>query len=146
LGNIEQKWDHMDKAREYFALAQTEAQDLAGEDALELAPGRANVEIASGNLVRADEILVGAVADLAHALGEGHPDTLSVRWLRGSSTIEDLRQAEEFLTRLCPAYALHAEQAARMARCWSELGLVRWDLGDRERARAAMKQAMAVPD
>jgi len=140
LGNAEAIIDQPATAHEYFVLARTESQSLSGVDALDLATGRANPELASGDLVRADEFLVGAVTDLAKGLGEDHPDTLSVRWLRGSATIADLRQADGFLTRLCPAYELHAALAAQTVRCWTELGLVRWDLGEHDGAIEAMQR------
>jgi len=141
LGNVELIRDRMDKAREYFALAQAESQNLTGLDALELDPGRANSALLSSDRVRADQLLVGAITDLTNGLGEDHPDTLSVRWLRGSATIEDPRKANEFLTRLCPAYEQHAGLVNQRGRCWTELGLVRWDLGDHAGALGAMERA-----
>ncbi len=141
LGNVENLIDQPAKAHEYFALARTESQSLSGEDALDLAMARANPELLSGDLVHADEFLVGAITDLTNGLGEDHPDTLSVRWLRGSVTIADLRQAERFLTRLCDAYELHPALAPQRVRCWTELGLVRWDLGEHDGAIEAMQRA-----
>jgi tetratricopeptide (TPR) repeat protein/predicted Ser/Thr protein kinase len=142
LGNAEIFRDDLDKAREYFDRARIESQGLTGEDALELASSRANVELTSGDRVRADELLAGAATDLTAGLGEDHPDTLLVRWMRGSLTIEDLPQADSFLAPVCGAYELHAALAAKTARCWTELGLVRWDLGERELALGAMKRAV----
>jgi len=144
LGNAALSRDDKDKAREYFDRARIESQSLTGEDALELAKARANAELASGDRARADDLLAGAAIDLAAGLGEDHPETLLVRWMRGSLTIEDLRQVDSFLSPVCGAYELHAAQAAQTAQCWTELGLVRWDLGEHQIALGAMQRAMVA--
>jgi hypothetical protein len=144
LGNLEIWRDHRDKAREYYARGLTEAQTLTGKVALELLPARTNRALVSEDRAHADELLSELDAELTHQIGADHPETLYNRWLRGSSTIENLRQAEQLLAPVCDAYELHVALAAQRATCWTEVGLLRMDLGDSTGAIAAMAHAMSA--
>jgi len=142
LGNVELIRDDMPKARDYFDRGLSESRKLTGEEALELLPARTNLLLVSDDRARADELLAETAAELTERLGADHPETLNIRWLRGSVTIEDLPQAAGLLAPVCEAYELHAALATKTVRCWTELGLVRWDLGDRAGAQEAMERAM----
>jgi hypothetical protein len=146
LGNLASWSDHRDKAREYFARGLTEAQTLTGDAALELLPARTNLALVSEDRAHADELLAEVDAELTHQIGADHPETLYVRGLRGSVTIENLPQAERVLAPVCDAYELHAALAAQRARCWTEVGLLRMDLGDGAGAIVAMTRASNVQE
>jgi tetratricopeptide (TPR) repeat protein len=142
LGNVEIWRDHRDKAREYFARGLTESQKLTGKIALEFLPARINLVLVSEDRTRADERLAELDAELTHQVGADHPDVLQIRRLRGFATIEDLPQAARLLAPVCGAYERNAALAAQSAPCWTEVGLLRMDLGDREGAIEAMTRAV----
>jgi tetratricopeptide (TPR) repeat protein len=145
LGNSELLRDRKAQAREYFARGLTESQKLTGDAALDLLSARTNLPLASEDRGRADALLIELDAELTHRLGADHPDALKIRALRGSATIENLQQAERVLAPVCQAYGLHVGLAIRSAQCWTELGLLRVDLGDSAGAIEAMTHAMQAP-
>ncbi len=142
IGSVELGRDHKDNAREYFARALTESRQVTDDGALELIAIRANIGISTDDRVQGDKLLIEAVNDRANLLGLEHPDTLELRWLRGSVTIEDLRQASKILIPVCRAYERYATLTELISRCWTEVGLLRWDLGERGGAIEAMEWAV----
>jgi tetratricopeptide (TPR) repeat protein/predicted Ser/Thr protein kinase len=145
LGSVELARDRTPEARAYLERALAESRAVAGGGALELVTIRKNLALVTER-PQADRLLSEVAVELTERLGPTHPDTLQARWLRGSTTIEDLRQAADILAPVCRAYELHVALVVRTARCWTELALVRWDLDDRDGAADAMARAVQVPD
>jgi tetratricopeptide (TPR) repeat protein/predicted Ser/Thr protein kinase len=142
IGSVELGQGHRDKAREYFERALPESRKVTDNGALELVAIRANIGISTDDRVHGDKLLVEAAAELTARLGADHPDTLFIRRQRGFVTIEDLRTAEQLLTPVCRAYELHATLVDDVAMCWTEVGLVRSDLGDRDGAIEVLERAV----
>jgi tetratricopeptide (TPR) repeat protein len=142
LGTVELAMRHRDVARAHFERALAESPTATTRRALELVNIRANLALVTDDRARADRLLVEAAAELSDRLGPDHPDTLAIRHLRGSVTIDDLRQANEVLTAVCNAYAAYPAAASSAERCWIELGMVRSDLGLLDGAAAAMAHAV----
>lgn len=145
LGNVELARDRRAEARDYFGRALTESRKVSGVGALELVVIRVNLALVTDDRLRADKLLAEVAAELTDRLGADHPDTLEVRRQRGFATIENLRQAAELLIPVCHAYEVNTTFADRTARCWTEVGLVRWDLGDRDGAIEALERAAPAP-
>lgn len=141
LGSVELGTGQKARAQDHFGRALAEARKVTGDGALELVAIRANIGISLEDRAAGDSLLVEAADELARRLGPDHPDTLELRWLRGAVLIEDLRKAAEILTPACRAYAGHANLAGRTAECWTEVGLLRWDLGDPGQALEAIERA-----
>jgi predicted Ser/Thr protein kinase len=142
-GSVELARDHRDRARALFDRAIREAQAVTGPGALELVAARINAALTTDDPARADALLADAAADLAARLGPDHPDTLEAQRLRGVSTVTDLRRAEQLLAPVCAGLERHA--ITNVEYCWSEVGQLRWDLGDRDGARDAMARAARSP-
>jgi tetratricopeptide (TPR) repeat protein len=145
IGNVQLARERRAEARESFGRALTESQKATGRGALELVVIRANLGLVTDDRVQGDKLVADAAAELADRLGADHPDTLEILRQRGFATIENLRQAVELLTPVCQAYELNTTFADRAARCWTEVGLVRWDLGDRDGAIKALEWAVPAP-
>jgi len=140
LGTWELSKNDRAAARNYFERALRVQQDNdLGE--LELVNIRVNLGMFTEDRHRGDELIAQAVAELTDRLGANHPDTLIPREQRGFATIDDLGQAEAFLTPVCRAYELHATLVADAARCWTEVGLLRLDLDQHDGALEAMTRA-----
>jgi tetratricopeptide (TPR) repeat protein len=60
-------------------------------------------------------------------------------------TIDNLHDAERLLVPVCGAFELHPGFAQVVAECWTEVGLLRLDTGDRSGATNAMAQAARTP-
>jgi tetratricopeptide (TPR) repeat protein len=147
IGCVELTRDREDsktRARDYFRRALGESRGVISEGALELLTIRANIGMSTEDRVEGDRLLVEVTEERARRLGAEHPDTLESRWLRGTVTIEDLRQAAELLTPVCRAYEQHTTLTRERAQCWTELGLLRWELGESDAAMRALEQAVAV--
>jgi serine/threonine protein kinase len=144
LGTAELARERRAVARDYFRRALTVSPRVSGAGALELIAIRANLGLVADDRVEGDGLLADAEADLTRLLGANHPDTLEVRRQRGFATIENLRQAAEVLIPVCRAYERIAALGDRTARCWTEVGLLRWDLQDRNGAIEALKAAVAA--
>jgi len=142
LGSVELAKDDRTAARTYFERALTAAQTVVGRGELELVNIRANLGIVADDRVQGDAFIAQAAATLTDRLGADHPDTLAVREQRGFVTIEDLAQAEAYLTPVCRAYELHATLVDAIVRCWTEVGLLRLDLNKRDGAIEAMERAV----
>jgi tetratricopeptide (TPR) repeat protein/predicted Ser/Thr protein kinase len=145
LGSVELGNDHKARAQDHFSRALTEARKVTGDGALELVAIRANIGISLEDRTAGDSLLIEAADELASRLGQDHPDTLELRWMRGAVLIEDLQQAAEVLTPVCGAYERHTSLAGRTAECWTQVGLLRWDLGDRGQAIEAIERAAHTP-
>jgi tetratricopeptide (TPR) repeat protein/predicted Ser/Thr protein kinase len=142
LGSAEIGRNHRALARQYFERALAESQQLVGPVALELVSIRLNMGLVTDDRARADRLLVEAANELTERLGAEHPDVLDAGVMRGFETIDDLREAETVLAPLCRGYEAYASVADRTADCWTEVGLLRWDLGDTDRAIEAMDRAV----
>jgi tetratricopeptide (TPR) repeat protein len=143
VGVVELAMNDPGKARNYLALALAASRKVTDDGALELLAILANIGILSPDRVQGDKLLADVAAERERRLGALHPDALEVQWLRGITTIEDLARAAEVMTPACAAYEQHEALADRRAQCWTEVGLLRWDLGDRNAAIAAMEHAAA---
>jgi len=144
LGTVELARDHRDQARDYFDRALAASRTTSGRGALELIVIRINLALVTDDRARADKLLADAAAELADRLEPGHPDALEARRLRGFTTIDNLHDAEQLLVPVCEAFALHPGFAEVIADCWAEVGLLRWDLGDRGGATDAMQRAVGA--
>ncbi|HEX7841769.1 MAG TPA: protein kinase [Kofleriaceae bacterium] len=145
LGSIAIGRDDRAAARSYLERALTEAAKVRGR-ALELVAIRANLALATDDRARGDKLFADVIAELADRLGPDHPDTLDLRQMRGFVTVEDLQHADEVLTPVCQADDRDPLLADRAAECWTEVGLVRWDLSRRDAAIDAMTRAARAPD
>jgi len=140
LGSLALANDRRADARADFERALTEAQRLGQPGPLELVGIRANLGVATDDHARGDELLARAISELSERLGADHPDTLTLRQMQVLGTSENLGRAAELLEPVC-----RAEQAdpslAGTVDCWTEVGLLRADLGDRARAIDALLAA-----
>jgi serine/threonine protein kinase/tetratricopeptide (TPR) repeat protein len=133
------------RARGYFQRASAVSHGVTGPIALELVKTRANLGLVTDDKSQGDRLIAGTVEQLTEMFGQGHPDTLEIRELRGTTTIENLEKAEATLAPVCGAYEQYATHAGSAARCWLEVAMLRWDLGRHEEATAAMTRAHAEP-
>jgi tetratricopeptide (TPR) repeat protein/predicted Ser/Thr protein kinase len=140
-GSVELGRGRRDQARDDFQRAMTASREVVGS--LELQAIRINLALLS-DAAQGDELIVEVAAERSHRLGPDHPDTLAIQWSRATSTIHNLSVAAEVLTPTCQGYERHPTLAAITVQCWTELGRLRWDLGDREQAIAAMERAVAT--
>ena len=137
MGTTELAGSRRAEARRYLERALDESQRAVGPVPFELITIRENLAIVTDDRSRGDQLLVEAVAEFALRAGDDHPDTLRARAARGLVTIENLRDADALLTPVCRAYETWSLPDL-IAICWSEVGLVRLDLGERDRALEAM--------
>jgi len=144
IGTVELARDHRDQARGYFDRALAVSRTTTGRGALELIVIRINLALVTDDRARADKLLADAAAELADRLEPEHPNALEARRLRAFSTIDNLHDAEQLLVPVCRSYALHPGFAEVIADCWTEVGLLRWDLGDRTGATEAMALAVGA--
>jgi tetratricopeptide (TPR) repeat protein len=126
-----------------FERARDEAKTVTGAGAVELVVIRANTAVATDDPQRRDELLAAAHAELASLLGDNHPDTLLVQWIR-ATCIASFPRAAELLGAVCRAREAHAWLARTTAACWVELADLRSELGDRPAALAALDRAMEL--
>jgi tetratricopeptide (TPR) repeat protein/predicted Ser/Thr protein kinase len=145
IGSVELAREQRTKAREAFARALTESENGPARSALELVVIRANLGLATDDRAQGDRLVAEAASELTDRLGADHPETLEIQRLRGFATIENLREAENLLSIVCRAYEVKATFEDRTARCWTEVGLVRWELGDPARALEALERAASTP-
>ena len=139
LGNVALGKERRAEARDYFARALAESQQVTGPGALELVVARVNLGMVTDDRAAGDRLIAQAAAERADHLGAEHPDTLDTQLARATSTLEDLKTAEQLLAPACRGYDLH--KAYRAEDCWVEVGLLRADLGDRAGALDAMQRA-----
>jgi eukaryotic-like serine/threonine-protein kinase len=148
LGAIAFSRGRRDEARAWHERALAEARRVTGPGAIELVNVRANAASTVDDPVRRDALLADVEADLARLVGADHPEALSLR-VRRAMWIPDLAAARGLLTSACDAYERYHRDlgAAPILECWSELGFVAEELGDRAAALAAMERAAALsPD
>ena len=143
LGSIEIARNRLGKARDYLTRALAESRRTDGPVPLELISILQNLAFVTSDRKRGDALLIEAGDELARRLGPDHPDTLHARMARGFVTVEDLHTAAALLTPTCRAYESQAV-VRRAAECWIELGLVRYDLRDRDGATQAMASAVQL--
>jgi predicted Ser/Thr protein kinase len=139
IGSVELARDRRERARSAFETALLLASRVTGPGALELVNARANLALVTDDRGRADELLREAASFLAQRLGDEHPDTLDVRWLR-AGTIDAAPAAIAALEPVCLAYELHPGLERKIATCWREIGFVALELEDRARALAAFER------
>jgi len=139
LGNVALARERRAEARDYFARALAESHDFTGPGALELVVARANLGMTTEDRAAGDRLIAEAAARLARDLGREHPDTLDVQLVRATTTLEDLAATEQLLVPTCLGYEVH--KGYRAEDCWSEVGQLRADRGDRAGALDAMKRA-----
>jgi tetratricopeptide (TPR) repeat protein/predicted Ser/Thr protein kinase len=144
IGRIELARDHRVQAHDAFQRALEESEGVTGAEALELVAIRANLALVTDNRVARAQLLAEAEAERARLLGMKHPDTISVRWLRGVVAIDDLAQASTVLVSVCRDSELHATLAQQTASCWSEVARLHWELGEFPAAIADMEHARLV--
>jgi tetratricopeptide (TPR) repeat protein/predicted Ser/Thr protein kinase len=142
LGSVELARNHRAAAHAYFERALDASRKVIGRGAYELVNIRVNLGMVTDDRVQGDALIAQAAAELTNRLGADHPDTLHIRQQRGFVTIEDLRTAEELLTPVCRAYELHVTLVDDVVECWTEVGLVRADLGQRRGAIEALELAV----
>jgi tetratricopeptide (TPR) repeat protein len=145
LGSVELARDHRDEARGYFQRSLAVARSIAGRGALELVAVRINLALVTDEHARGDALLADAASELADRLDPEHPDALDAQRLRSFMTIDNLHDAERLLVPVCGAFELHPGFAQVVAECWTEVGLLRLDIGDRSGATIAMAQAARTP-
>jgi eukaryotic-like serine/threonine-protein kinase len=141
IGAVEMARGHRDKARAAFERAVAESQQIRGAMPIELVGIRSNLALVTEDRAEADRHLTAVADDLASRLGREHPDTLAVRWLRGTVTIVELDRARAHLVEVCRGYDLHPILVEEIARCWGEVGLLQWELGQHDEALAAFERA-----
>jgi predicted Ser/Thr protein kinase/tetratricopeptide (TPR) repeat protein len=144
VGTVELAQEHRDRAQVDFEQALIESRGVAGAGAIELVGVRSNLALVTDDPARREALLGEADAELERLLGADHPMTLHGRWVHGMATKVQLRPAAEFLTPVCEGDELHADTTAEAARCWSEVGFVRGELGDADGAIAAFTRAVRI--
>jgi tetratricopeptide (TPR) repeat protein len=142
LGSVALGGGHRAEARAYFQRALSVSRKVTGSSAYELVNIRVNLGMITDDRVQGDQLIAQAAEDMTKRLGLDHPDTLYIRQQRGFVTIEDLRTAEQLLTPVCRAYELHATLVDDIVECWTEVGLMRVDLGERGGALEALELAV----
>jgi tetratricopeptide (TPR) repeat protein/predicted Ser/Thr protein kinase len=120
-----------------------DARSVTGPGTVELVSIRTNTAIATDDPVRRDALLDDAHAELARLLGDHHPDTLDVQFIRATTTISFARAAE-MLEPVCRQRELHTWLAPYPAICWVDLADLRAELGDRAAAVTALDRAIAL--
>jgi tetratricopeptide (TPR) repeat protein len=141
LGSVELNRGRRVEARTYYDRALRESRTISGRGAIELIGIRANLALVTEDRAQADRLLMEAVNDQEQQIGADHPQTLNLREMRGFATIENVGQADAFLASVCQGYELHPALADGAAACWLEVGLLRLDQGQRDRAIEAMLRA-----
>jgi tetratricopeptide (TPR) repeat protein/predicted Ser/Thr protein kinase len=143
VGSVELGRGHRAAARALFERALDDAKPVTGAGAVELVMIRTNTAIASDDPQRRDELLADAHAELARLLGDNHPDTLVVQWIR-ATTIASFTRAAELLAAVCRNRERHAWLARATTPCWVELADLTSELGDHSAALAALDHAMEL--
>jgi predicted Ser/Thr protein kinase/tetratricopeptide (TPR) repeat protein len=144
LGGVAQSISDRATARASYQKAVTLSAALGARHdhaGLELIQARANLALVTEDRAAADALFGQTVAELTDLLGENHPKTLDVRWMRGTTTIEPLPDAVAFLVPLCEASQRHPPSRVRAARCWTEVSYLYLDLARDDDARAAIARA-----
>jgi tetratricopeptide (TPR) repeat protein len=141
FGSVELGRSRTDEARAYYERALRESRKVIGHGTLELVGIRANLALVTEDRTQADRLITDAADELDARLGPDHPQTLRLREMGGLVMTEDVRRADAILTPVCQGYELHPGLASSAASCWTEVGLLRWDHGEREPAIEAMIRA-----
>jgi hypothetical protein len=131
-----------DQARIYAERAVAESAKVTGEGTVELLTASATNTLLLADRQRVSQRLAQVVAELTRLLGDDHPDALVVAWLRSMTAIENLRDAVDTLLPACNGRTQYPGIAGIIDPCWTEIGLLRWDLEDRGAAVDALEQAV----
>jgi predicted Ser/Thr protein kinase len=146
LAGVALSGSNRDQARVYAERAVAESGKVTGEGTVELLMASATNTLLLEDRRLASQRLAQIVAELTRLLGPDHPDALVVAWIRGMTAIEDLRGAVDTLLPACNGRAQYPGIAGIMDPCWTEIGLLRWDLEDRGVAVDALEQAVRAGD
>jgi tetratricopeptide (TPR) repeat protein len=131
-----------EQARQSFRRALADSSGLTGAGAVELINARVNLALTSPDPERG-QLLAGAEQRLTALLGQGHPNAIEVRWIRGARALR-LAEAESLLESTCGLYDRHDGLAGRAIKCWAELALVRRERDDSPGWRAALERGAAI--
>ncbi|XXY49879.1 serine/threonine-protein kinase [Sorangium sp. So ce269] len=142
VGSVELARDQRDRARAAFERSLAESRGVTGAGAVELLAARVNLALVTDDPARRDALLADVGAELARWLGDDHPETLRIPWLRATTAIVKLATAAELLTPTCQRDELHEALASRAARCWAEVAYIARELGQGARAVAAAERAV----
>jgi eukaryotic-like serine/threonine-protein kinase len=145
LGTVALTDGDRDTARKHFETAELLSLGIKGRRdrrRLELLAARANLVRVTDDRAAGDQHLREVERELTDLLGERHPQTLRVRWMRGTVTIERLADALTILVPVCEGYQRHA-MAERLA-CWMEVGLLYLDLDRYQDAHDAFARASGL--
>jgi len=143
VGSVELARGRRPEARAAFERALRESSGLGGGEAVELAAARSNLALASDDPGRRDQLLAEGERELTRLLGAEHPSTLQARTTRGMM-IASQPESSTVQAAACNGYELHADLAREAARCWANVGFLRYELGDVAGAVAAMERASAL--
>jgi serine/threonine protein kinase/tetratricopeptide (TPR) repeat protein len=142
LGNVELARDRRDRARAAFERAVEESRGVTGPGELELLGARSNLALVVDDREAANRILEATIASLAARLGNNHPDTLRIRWMRATSITTRMSSGREQLVDICRGYELHTGQAVRARICRLELALLEMELGNQAAALSSFERAI----
>jgi tetratricopeptide (TPR) repeat protein/predicted Ser/Thr protein kinase len=142
IGGVELARGHHVQARAAFERALSEARFVKGPGAVELLAIRRNMALVAENPRERDRLLVDARAEVARMLGPDHPDSLFAEFLHATSTVVSMPRAAELLTSVCTRNELHETLAGRTAQCWTEVADLRFEVGDRAGASAALTRVI----
>jgi tetratricopeptide (TPR) repeat protein len=148
LGGIAQSASDRAGARANYEKAVTLYAALGAprdHGGLELMAARANLALVTDDRAAADALFKDATKDFTDLLGDNHPRTLDVRWMRGTNTIEPLSEAVAFLAPLCEASQQHPPSQVRAARCWTEVGYLYLDLARDDAGAAFVRASRSSP-
>jgi len=144
LGAVALAQEQRAQARGYFARALVESRKVTGRGALELVAILANLALVTDDKAQGDKLAAMAVEQLTDRLGPDHPDTLTASLQQAIVTLEDLRVVEQRLPPVCRGHELHVSLKFQAIECWTELGFVRLDLGNRSGAIEALARAAEI--
>ncbi len=142
IGSVELARGNRAAARAAFERALAEAEKVTGPGAVELIAVRQNLALTVEDANYSEQLMQGARRDLVARLGDAHPDVLMLDYIRATAVIASLPRAQALLSTACAKNELHSSLLAQTARCWVELADVRFELGDREGAMAALHRAL----
>jgi serine/threonine protein kinase len=142
VGSIQLTTSHREQARASFQRALREAGGFVGPGSVELVNIRKNLALTANDADERGRLLNEAEEELTRLLGTNHPETLTTRWIRGAMT-PSLGHAESILTPACEGMELHLPMlSASAVPCWTEVGFLRSELGQDDRAADAMARAV----
>jgi eukaryotic-like serine/threonine-protein kinase len=139
IGAVENQRGEPARAIAAFERALATAAIVRGPDEVELIAIRRNLASATPDPARREAMYAEIDASLTRLVGADHPSALLARAERAAMTVR-VAEAIELFAASCPRHDLH-DSPAQAAACWTELGFLAAELGDRGRAIAALEQA-----